>query len=270
MNMVSLAQERLLYEGNWPNILKRIQIQCHDGIIVLPDEFDSAYRVAREVEGSLKITDSWFVLAPQNQVPGNYSTLTCEDLGETAVYRHPKGRRIKAYSEDSQDITIYADNETVTITPGNRDTEPAPTAKAYFDVQRVERASSGKPFELVYVSLDDGESFGGRFSGYWESVGLRTYRVGGTTIDDEVVEVVARRRPIPITGDTSPMVITNTMALRLALMSITKEDAGMADEAEVNLRRAIDVLDSENQRFHPHEQQPTITVVGGFGDIPVL
>ncbi len=266
MEYVDLAQERLAMEGNWPIFLKRMQVHVHDGILVLPDEFDSVYRAFRTDVGSLQITDPWFVLAQQNQIPGNYSTLTCEDLGETYVYRQPGGMKIKAYSEDSATITIHADNETVTITPTSRDAEPTPSAKAYYTIHRIERDAAGKPFEVVYEDEDGNEWFGGRFSGYWPAIPFRTYRVGASDVD-EIIEVVARRRVIPISGDNTPLVITNLPALRLMVMSLAKEEAGMVDEAEANLQRALAAMRGENNRYHPHEQQPSFSVVGGFGDI---
>lgn len=267
---VDLAQERLSMEGNWPCFLKRMQINCHDGVLVLPDEFDSVYRCSRSNIGSLQITDPWFTLNPQNEQPGSIAPLTCDDMGETYVYRHPNGMRLKAYSEDSADITIYADNETVTITPGSRDQEPTPTARAYFKIHRVERTAAGKPFELVYQDLDDGEWFGGRWSGYWPSIPFRTYQVGVSTVD-EIVDIVARRRVIPIAagdpGDNTPLVVTNIPALRLMVMSLAKEEAGLIDEAEANFQRALNAMKGENKRYHPHEQQPAFSIVGGFGDI---
>lgn len=270
IEFVNLAQERLANRGNWPVFLKRLQVRIHDGILVMPDEFEAAQSVWRDGIGSLQLTDPWFNLSPQATIPGHYTPVTAEDRGETYAYRHPLGLKIKAYSEDSDDITITADHETVTITPGNHGSEPALTAKGYHYIKRIERASGGKkPFEIVYENEDGEEFFGARFSGYWAHTPFRHYTVGSST-DDEVVEVVGRRRVIPVVDDNSPMVITNVNALRLGLMAIAKEDAGQIDEAEANLIRATEVLKEENKSFHPHNQQPRISFGTGFGDIPKL
>lgn len=263
-SLVELAQERIMMEMNPPQALQRLAIQVHDGVLTLPDEYDTLYSCKRSDIGVQEITDAWYTLLPQNNIDGNYPVVPAEDLGESAVYRHPEGRRLKAYSEDSSDITVYADNETVTLTPGSRDQEPTLSAKAYFDIQRVERAANGKPFDLVYEDLSGVETFGGRWSGYWESSSFRSYNVGDFT---NIAQVVARRRVIPITGDNSPLVISNLAALRLMIKSIHNEDSDEDQKAELNLQRALAAMRGENSRYHPHNQQPRINIQNGFGDI---
>jgi len=53
-------------------------------------------------------------------------------------------------------------------------------------------------------------------------------------------------------------------------MALTKENAGMIDEADALLARSVAALKSENERYHPHNQQPRIDIVSGFGDIQHL
>lgn len=265
--LVELAQERLLMEGNWPGVLQRLGVRVHGGVLTLPDEFDGVYSVVRGDIGGMEIVDPWYTLLPQNQVGTRYPPLSCEDRGESAVYRQPGGRKLKAYSEDGSGITVWADGEEVLLEPGSRDEEPVATGKAFYQIQRVEREGAGRPFELVYEDVEGKETFGGRYSGYWPAVTLRSYDVGDF---EGVVDVVARRRVIPVTGDRSPLVVGNLAALRLMVISLQKEETGEVDAAEANLQRAIRAMRSENARYHPHQQQPRLQPQEGFGDIGVI
>lgn len=282
MEYVQQAQERLLHEGNWPNVLEGIYINAYGYGLALPEEYSAITHI--DVNGAAaSINDPWYELLPD--VPAlEYNHLNAIiDQGESPVIRQPGGLFVKAFSDnDDQPITIYGDGTKETILPGNSLVEPGiwvegadenptvhRTKRKFTNITRVERPGPGMGFELVYENDDRDEFLGGRYSGIYAAPTLRQYKIpAASATENKTVAAVCRRKVTPIVSDDSPMVITNLSALRNMLMSIYYEEAENEGKAENYLIRAKEALKAENRHHHP--QTPMIQVHvhdDGFGDI---
>ena len=269
---VNLAQERLLQEGNWPGVLERCRFCIYHGVIALPEKYDAVIGIALDKDPK-PVADPWYEFlehGPGVQVCGaaDATKTYAIDQGESAVIRHPMGKKLKAFSESVQPITVYADGMTVTIDPGNATTEAVTTAFTYKHIERVELVAPDSELELVYEDADGKEFLGARYSGEFLRPSLRLFQVPGSRTG-ATADVLARKRFVPIVDDNSEMLIGNLPALRNMLISLFKEETGELELAEAYLQRAIASMRSENKRyFGSAEPQVNISSsVQAFGEI---
>lgn len=259
MKLVTRAQKILLSKGNWKDVLVRLTIGITEGVVTLPEEYDALYFYDGNLSYDSQVVDNWFDLHSGYVVAPAGIIDTVQDIGEVAVFRHPCGRKIKAYSEHAGTIKVIADGEEIELTPGSPTSEGEKSAKPYEKVTRVERDAPGKPFELVYEDCTDEavETLGGRYNGSFAVPRLRAYHILETD-QNLSANIVARKRVIPITGDLTPMVITNELALEHAIRSIAYNNAGKFEKGEARLMQAVRELLDENKRYHPHHIAPKV------------
>ena len=178
------------------------------------------------------------------------------------------GKKLKAFSESTTPITVYADSMTITLVPGNATSEAVSTDSAYKHIERVELATADADIELVYEDADGKEFLGARYSGEFLRPSLRLFQVPGSRTG-ATADVLARKRFVPIVDDNSEMLIGNLPALRNMLISLFKEETGELELAEAYLQRAIVSMRSENKRYFG-AAEPQINIsssVQAFGEI---
>ena len=266
-DQVNLAQERLLQEGNWPGILERCCFCTYNGIIVLPEKYDTLVRVALD-KTVRTVADNWYEFmeyGPGPQCPTGTVTTTAIDQGESPVVYQPEGKYLKVFGGGA---TVYADGLTVTLAPGSATTEAEKSATTYKHITRVDLDSTGSQVELVYVDAAGNEFLGARYSGDTARPSLRMYKVPAAT-GSQTCDALLRRRFTPVVDDETPLLISNLPALRNMLISLFKEETGELELAEAYLQRAVISMRAENRRYFGSEE-PAMNIsssIHAFGDI---
>ncbi len=80
-----------------------------------------------------------------------------------------------------------------------------------------------------------------------------------------VVLARVRKRFVPATEDSSPLIISNVLALKEMVIAIWKREAGNLEEYSVHKLTAVDILKKESYVYRPKSKTPAFVVQRGFG-----
>lgn len=93
--------------------------------------------------------------------------------------------------------------------------------------------------------------------------------------DDPCTRVVlarVRKRFVPITEDSSVLIISNVLALKCMLVAIWKREAGNLEEYAAQKMTAVDIMKKESSVYRGRVRTPAISVQRGFsiGMLPAI
>lgn len=280
--LVTLAQERLCVEGQWPYQYARLKFRQHGGIVSLPCEYEALVHTSLDAE-PLALQPAWFEFVefgPGPVAPGRWANLGV-DLGESPVFRQPAaggidgGQRLRVVS------TSGDDTGTITVTgldpQGVRQVVACALPEAKPDAVWAKITQVVKPLTAGDVVLTYRDDFGeehlaATYRSRDTTPSFRQYRVPLADAASKLLHAVARRRVFPIKADADELFVTNLPALRLAVKAVAFEDAGQLDYAEAAFRLAAQILQKEAALYHAAQlampaSVPPLSALSARGDI---
>lgn len=274
--MVTIAQERLCSDGEWPYQYARLKFRQYGGLVSLPSEYESLVHATVDRE-PLEIQPSWFEFLEWGPGPTDqtqWSSLGV-DQGESPVYQQPgdKGATIRVASTDGDD-TGNVEVEGYDI-DGVRQVETFALPDAESDTEWSKIVKVTKPVTSGDVVLSYTDKYGREYVAasyrYRDTTpSFRCYRFPIESDDSKLVHGVVRRRVFPIRSDSDELIITNLAALRLGVKAVALEDSGKLPDSEAAFAIAGRILGKEAKHYRAGHHAPVINVnrIGALSSRP--
>lgn len=292
LDRVNLAQEKLANEGDWVGTTARIRFCVQNECIALPYEFEALMHVALDRQ-NIPVLGKWFEFLGygSGHQDKNATVLAAYERNESPVFSQPCGKRVRVYSFGDERVDnvrpsirifgtdtndhplrhevspgVFADGIDFVLN-GDNVTNYADDETVIKTITQVKKPRTKFPVEVHYLDEDDVEFFGARYWHWVENPLFRIYYVPGVSAEGSTIHAIVRRRFIPVHADApdTPMFITNLPALRKAVMSISKEDAGDILASQALLGSAVSDLKKEKSTYDRSLKpvvDPTHQVIG--------
>lgn len=307
LDYVNRAVERLLYEGGWKDTFVRYAVCVSDGCLTWPREIETIEAVA--ICGKpAQIRNGWYEFLESGPgIAQQHSCglcLTLIDRGTSCVFQQPVGgstKKLAIYADgaetevgeviikfyDSNGNKVYREadgvvieGETVGIPPIGTYAYTSNTVLAN-GVYGVVKPETDFPIRLYEYDTSTGTYLA---LGYYEpSETNPEYRQsfipvlqgsgGSGSCSDTQVNLVAKRRFMPATDDSSALVVGHAEAVRLGCQAIKKEEDNKPAEAAIYWGIALNCLNSQLRHYKGSGTVAPLRIVGssvyggGFANI---
>ena len=290
LNYCNRACERLLYDGKFVDTTVRYQVCISDKCLVWPREIE-AIETCHVCNSPVMIRGPWYEALENG--PGLSSSdgcgpcLTLIDRGNSIAFDWVKvaGYKLAIYADgtetagtvliryyDSTGNKIYT-SYLGTVIEGERLTIPAAggyTVSTYevlpYGVYHIEKPITNRVIRLYAQKISDNSLIP---LGYYEpDETLPIYRqsylttLGGGSCDATQVTIIGKRRFIPVTNDSSVLIISHTEAIRLAVQAVKSEEDGLLNQAANLWVMSRECLNSQNRHHRGSGQVDPIRFVG--------
>lgn len=289
---LNTAIQRLLIRGDWFGTLFRVEVCVHDNCVVWPRQVGKirALKICKE---SALVQNQWFSFMPYQ--PGQCcarelatSDYVAEQRGLSPVFRQiPCGAAnwyVRLYIERQADIgktcTIYGEDTNGQIlrsikadgiySEGVTIVATVPYISTAIPIRRVTRVFFNEPFAgnarlygydadadvLHDIGLyEPGETEPAYV--YSRILGGNRTRLSGTSgCCCKSLEALAKINPDPLRIDTDLLQIQNLEAVKMAIQSVRKEEAGDMVTSRERMNAAVAEMNRWDEDWQPTDQIP--------------
>jgi hypothetical protein len=304
IDLVNLAQERLISKGQWSFLYAQLTINQFEGTLTLPSEYEALLGIAQN-RTPAPIFDQWYEfleLGPGPQDNDNTSRWTpgAIDRGETPVILQPSDEawrvsvfsptdelvdderptvRVLGYDENGKWVRslvddVWHDGILLELRGDEEDEDDryhTSTVK-FSKVTGFQKPATNDYVELYFQDEFDDRYLAGRYRHDELTASFRSYSIPSIGTDEtRLVHAWVRRRFRKVTRDEDEMMVGSLPALRFAIKAIAAEDKDDIVTARALLDEAVTVLRDEDRHRRP-SANPGIEVrsVGAAGGVENL
>jgi hypothetical protein len=280
IRLVNLAQENLITGGEWAFCYARLKFCQYEGLVSLPQEYEAIVKADVD-RRPVKIMDQWYEFLDYGpgQQDKNAWVAAAIDRGESPVFRQPGATPMAVRVAASVDETLEDDSLPGVIVFGYDENNVWVRTEldgAWIDGESIEVGSTSatkfkqitqvvKPVTkgavaLAYVDEFQQEHPAARYRHTDTSPSYRTYFFPSIGTDKTAqIHAMVRRRFAPVVVGTDPLIITSLPALRLGVIGVAKEDAGLISESLQCFAAARAKL-AEEQKLYLGTPKPPVEV----------
>lgn len=287
VSRINSAMRRLLTKGKWVGTYQQYRFCVRSGCITLPRQLETI-EVAAICKWPVKIHNEWFQYVGDGYGLMDSCPLGIEDKGHAVAFEDVLGsnKKLRVYSDAteaagakiklefwnqnklfvrSQVSGAWINGEQVAISNVLTDTVNFCMAGGFVAVQKPVTNGTVFIYEHDTVTLAD------RLIATYEpdetrpnyrryvlpSIGVSS---GTGTCDNTTVDVIAKRRFIPVINDDDWLIVGHPDALENACIAIDKEKKRLLPEALPYWSMALAILDDELKQFLGDGMQTIVQV----------
>lgn len=304
------AVQRLLNMGKWVGTYQHYRFCATSGCITLPRQLETLEVVA-ECGFPLSLRNEWFeYIADGFGLQSGACGSDVHDKGEGWVAFNDvigANKRLRVYSDTAEaadakillqfwnqnampvrtlDGASWINGEKVAISTTPTNTVNVCMANGFVGVQKP--ITNGTVFIYEYDTVTLAQRLLAMYEPDETRPNYRRYVIPfaaqSGTCSSQVVDVIAKRRFIPVVNDNDWLLIGNIGALKLACLAIRKEENNLMHEATVywdggqmrvgsafvHIRGARQILDDELNQFLGDGSQGVVQIMDEFSNAGVL